>query len=185
MTVVPAQTPARDVLALNPDGVFLSNGPGDPAALRLRHCRCARDHGRQDAAVRHLPGPPDHGPGLRRQDLQDAKQPPRCQPPREGPGLPAASASPARTTALRWSWNRCRPICAPRTSACLTARCRAWSAPMCPLSASRATPKHRPARTISATCSTASPALMREEALKCLSAPDHQKHSDHSAPAPS
>ncbi|WP_455922496.1 glutamine-hydrolyzing carbamoyl-phosphate synthase small subunit [Pseudomonas putida] len=31
LTVVPAQTPAADVLALNPDGVFLSNGPGDPA----------------------------------------------------------------------------------------------------------------------------------------------------------
>jgi len=30
VTVVPAQTPATDVLALKPDGVFLSNGPGDP-----------------------------------------------------------------------------------------------------------------------------------------------------------
>ena len=30
MTVVPAQTPAAEVLALVPDGVFLSNGPGDP-----------------------------------------------------------------------------------------------------------------------------------------------------------
>jgi len=30
VTVVPAQTPASDVLALKPDGVFLSNGPGDP-----------------------------------------------------------------------------------------------------------------------------------------------------------
>ena len=30
VTVVPATTPACDVLALNPDGVFLSNGPGDP-----------------------------------------------------------------------------------------------------------------------------------------------------------
>jgi len=30
ITVVPAQTPASAVLALNPDGVFLSNGPGDP-----------------------------------------------------------------------------------------------------------------------------------------------------------
>ena len=30
LTVVPAKTPASDVLALNPDGVFLSNGPGDP-----------------------------------------------------------------------------------------------------------------------------------------------------------
>ncbi|MFC5525960.1 glutamine-hydrolyzing carbamoyl-phosphate synthase small subunit [Rhodanobacter ginsengisoli] len=32
VTVVPAQTPAADVLAMRPDGVFLSNGPGDPAA---------------------------------------------------------------------------------------------------------------------------------------------------------
>ena len=30
LTVVPAQTPAEEVLAMNPDGVFLSNGPGDP-----------------------------------------------------------------------------------------------------------------------------------------------------------
>jgi len=30
ITVVPAQTPASEVLALKPDGVFLSNGPGDP-----------------------------------------------------------------------------------------------------------------------------------------------------------
>ncbi|MCE7950837.1 MAG: carbamoyl-phosphate synthase small subunit [Xanthomonadales bacterium PRO7] len=32
VTVVPAQTPASEVLAMDPDGVFLSNGPGDPAA---------------------------------------------------------------------------------------------------------------------------------------------------------
>lgn len=31
LTVVPATTPADEVLAMNPDGVFLSNGPGDPA----------------------------------------------------------------------------------------------------------------------------------------------------------
>ena len=33
VTVVPAETPAEDVLALEPSGVFLSNGPGDPAAV--------------------------------------------------------------------------------------------------------------------------------------------------------
>jgi carbamoyl-phosphate synthase small subunit len=32
ITVVPAQTPAREVLRMQPDGVFLSNGPGDPEA---------------------------------------------------------------------------------------------------------------------------------------------------------
>jgi carbamoyl-phosphate synthase small subunit len=33
VTVVPAKTPAEDVLAMNPDGVFLSNGPGDPEPI--------------------------------------------------------------------------------------------------------------------------------------------------------
>jgi carbamoyl-phosphate synthase small subunit len=32
VTVVPATTPAAEVLAMKPDGVFLSNGPGDPSA---------------------------------------------------------------------------------------------------------------------------------------------------------
>ena len=32
VTVVPANATARDILAHNPDGIFLSNGPGDPAA---------------------------------------------------------------------------------------------------------------------------------------------------------
>lgn len=32
VTVVPATTKAEDILAMNPDGIFLSNGPGDPAA---------------------------------------------------------------------------------------------------------------------------------------------------------
>ncbi len=35
--VVPATTPADEVLAMNPQGVFLSNGPGDPAALEYAH----------------------------------------------------------------------------------------------------------------------------------------------------
>lgn len=35
--VVPSTTPAAEVLAKNPDGVFLSNGPGDPAALGYIH----------------------------------------------------------------------------------------------------------------------------------------------------
>jgi carbamoyl-phosphate synthase small subunit len=33
VTVVPSSTKAQDILALKPDGVFLSNGPGDPAAV--------------------------------------------------------------------------------------------------------------------------------------------------------
>ena len=37
VTVVPGSTTAEDVLALDPDGIFLSNGPGDPAALPYAH----------------------------------------------------------------------------------------------------------------------------------------------------
>ena len=37
VTVVPASTSAEQALALNPDGIFLSNGPGDPAALPYAH----------------------------------------------------------------------------------------------------------------------------------------------------
>ena len=33
VSIVPAQTKAADILAMNPDGIFLSNGPGDPAAV--------------------------------------------------------------------------------------------------------------------------------------------------------
>ncbi|MDX2081433.1 MAG: glutamine-hydrolyzing carbamoyl-phosphate synthase small subunit [Terrimicrobiaceae bacterium] len=35
--VVPATTPAADILAMDPDGIFLSNGPGDPQALDYAH----------------------------------------------------------------------------------------------------------------------------------------------------
>jgi carbamoyl-phosphate synthase small subunit len=34
VTLVPASLPAEEVMRLNPDGIFLSNGPGDPAAVR-------------------------------------------------------------------------------------------------------------------------------------------------------
>ena len=38
--VVPASTPPDEVLALKPDGVFLSNGPGDPEGLTVCNSKC-------------------------------------------------------------------------------------------------------------------------------------------------
>ena len=48
VTLVPAGTPAAEVLAMKPDGVFLSNGPADPAALRyaIENIREILDHDR-------------------------------------------------------------------------------------------------------------------------------------------
>jgi carbamoyl-phosphate synthase small subunit len=48
VTVVPAQTSATDILALNPDGVFLSNGPGDPAATGVYAVPVIQDLMKQD-----------------------------------------------------------------------------------------------------------------------------------------
>ena len=79
VTVVPAGTTADDVLALEPDGVFLSNGPGDPAALPGPAAAIADLVGRVPD-LRHLPRPPDPGHGARRHDLQAAVRPPRRQP---------------------------------------------------------------------------------------------------------
>src|ERR1019366_9464524 len=42
LTVVPAGTSAEDVLALKPDGVFLSNGPGDPEPLEYPAAQVAK-----------------------------------------------------------------------------------------------------------------------------------------------
>lgn len=43
VSVVPAKTSAKEILALKPDGIFLSNGPGDPAATGLYALRTLRD----------------------------------------------------------------------------------------------------------------------------------------------
>ena len=86
---MPASTPAADVLARQPDGVFLSNGPGDPAAVPY-----AVD------AIRGLLGQVPvfgiclgHqllGTGARRRDLQAPVRPPRRQPPGARPRRPGA-----------------------------------------------------------------------------------------------
>ena len=79
VTVVPALTTAEDVLALKPDGIFLSNGPGDPEPLVTAGRQHPQAH-RQEAHLRHLPRPPVARPRPRRQDLQAEVRPSRRQP---------------------------------------------------------------------------------------------------------
>jgi carbamoyl-phosphate synthase small subunit len=85
ITVVPATATAEDVLALKPDGVFLSNGPGDPAATGEYAVPVI-----QRVLAEKIPtfgiclGPPDARPGGGREDQKDAPGPPWGQPSGEG-----------------------------------------------------------------------------------------------------
>ena len=104
--VVPATTTAQDALALNPDGVFLSNGPGDPDVGP--YAGIVREPDRQEAHLRHLPGTPDPRPGARRAHLQAEVRPPRRQPAGDGSDHAARWRSRRRITASPSMWNRCK-----------------------------------------------------------------------------
>ena len=85
VTVVPATTSAEDILAMKPDGVFLSNGPGDPAETGKYAVPVIQESDQfRHAHLRHLPRPPDAGPRRRRQDQEDASGPSRRQPSGQG-----------------------------------------------------------------------------------------------------
>ena len=158
VTVVPATTSAEDILAMKPDGVFLSNGPGDPAetgkyAVPVIHKVITSRH----ADVWHLPWPSDAGPGGRRQDQEDASGPSRRQSSGQGrdhrqggnhldePRLCGGSGDPARRA-------RPRP-----TSRCSTAPIAASSSMASRYSRCSITPKPRPARVTRIICSSGLP----------------------------
>lgn len=67
LTVVPWDTPASEVLDMNPDGVFLSNGPGDPDAVVETYEQVQQLIGKVPVFGICL-GHPDDQPGLRRPD---------------------------------------------------------------------------------------------------------------------
>src|SRR5206468_12529344 len=69
VTVVPATTPAADVLALKPDGVFLSNGPGDPEPLDYA-VKNVRALVAKKPIFWYLPGSSDYGSRVRGADVQ-------------------------------------------------------------------------------------------------------------------
>ena len=89
MTVVPAQTSADEVLALEPDGIFLSNGPGDPEPCDYAITAIATVPRDRPADLRHLSRPPAAGARQRRAHREDEVRPPRRQPSGAGPRVGA------------------------------------------------------------------------------------------------
>jgi carbamoyl-phosphate synthase small subunit len=107
--VVPAQTPAAEVLKLQPDGIFLSNGPGDPEP-----CDYAIAAARTDRT-----GIPTFGICLGHQimALASGAKTFKMKFGHHGANHPVKDLdtgrvrSPARTTASRWTRASCRPTC--------------------------------------------------------------------------
>ncbi len=86
VTVVPATATAEDILRHQPDGVFLSNGPGDPAATA--HYSVPAVQGVLDHKVPLFGiclGHQNPGADAGRQDAQDGARPSRRQPAGQGP----------------------------------------------------------------------------------------------------
>lgn len=81
---VPAHTPAETILSYKPNGLMLSNGPGDPKENLAIVEELKKDHGHRHAHVRHLPGAPAAGFGCRGRHRQAQVWPPRRQPARKG-----------------------------------------------------------------------------------------------------
>jgi carbamoyl-phosphate synthase small subunit len=155
VTVVPAKTSATDALALKPDGIFLSNGPGDPEPC---------SYAIEAAAALIDKGIPTFGICLGHQimALASGAKTFKMKFGHHGANHPVKDLDsgrvplPAKTTVLRWTKNLCLPTCAPPMCRCLTEPSKVCSAPTNLRFASRGTPRHRPAPKISLTYLTAS-----------------------------
>ena len=84
LDLYPCTASADELLANDPDGIFLVPGPGDPAALDYIVDTVRALIGAQ-AGVRHLPRPPAALARGRAGDVQAPVRPPRRQPPGQGP----------------------------------------------------------------------------------------------------
>ena len=115
VTVVPADTSADKVLALKPDGIFLSNGPGDPSSMTAVVDEIKKIDGIKRADLRHLSRPSDSRPGLWRRDVQAQIRPPRRQPADQRSDTGKIEIA-SQTTALRSIAIRFRPTSRSRTS---------------------------------------------------------------------
>ena len=104
--VVPASTPAADVLAREPDGVFLSNGPGDPAAV-AGAAETVRGLLGEVPVFGICLGHQILGPRARRRAPSSCRSATTAATTRCATSRPAGSRSRARTTTTRSTPTRC------------------------------------------------------------------------------
>ena len=173
VTVVPGSTPAPAILDHRPDGIFLSNGPGDPAALDGTTVdRPDLDQGRGRVArhpdLRDLPGASASRPGVRRPDVQAQVRPPGGEPPgpRRADGQGRDHHPEPRLR--RRPGQRSRPTSSPATSTSTIRPSKGSATPACPSPASSITPRRPPAPTTAATSSPSSAARSAEGMMRLV-----------------
>ncbi len=130
VTVVPATATAEDILRHQPDGVFLSNGPGDPAATGAYAVPAIR--GVLEAGVPLFGICLGHqllGARARREDLQARSRPSRREPAGEGSRDRQGRDHQPESRLRGGRQDRCRTASRSRMSRCSTARTRGSPAP--------------------------------------------------------
>ena len=165
VTVVPAQTSAEDILALKPDGVFLSNGPGDPAATgeyAVPVIRKVIDSGMPTFGI--CLGHQMLGIALGGKTDEDASGPSRRQSSGEGPHHRQGRDHLDESRLRGRQGLACRTTCNRPMSHCSTDRIAASRSPTSRCSRCNTIPRRRPARATAIICSSDLSDLMRERA---------------------
>ena len=155
--IVPASTPAEQVLERRPDGIFLSNGPGDPAAVGDTAEAVRGLVGTGVPRLRHLPRSPDPRARARRPDGEAARSAITARTIPSATCRRAGSRSRARTTTTRSIPTRSAVTSRSPTSTSTTVCARVCGSGASRCSRSSTTPRPVPVRTTRRTCSTSSP----------------------------
>ena len=122
---VPADTPSEKILEYAPDGVVISNGPGDPKQCAATIATVRRLLAAESPDLRHLPGQPDPGPGRRRPTPTSSSSATAARTSPASRRAPSAATSPARTTASPSTSGPCPAAGSPGSATPTTARTRA------------------------------------------------------------
>ena len=151
VTVVPGTATAAEVLKHNPDGVFLSNGPGDPAAVGYA-IETVKGLLGEEADLRHLPRPSTARPRLRGENLQAQVRPPRGQSARPEPPDRGRGNHHAEPRFRRGPGDVAEKRAPPVTSISTTRPAKACGTNRSPCSACNITPRPRRGRTTVRIC---------------------------------
>ena len=134
VTCVPADTTAAEILALKPDGVMLSNGPGDPADNTSIIEQLSSAGIAENSHLWHLPGPSAAGAVPGGKNPQAEVWPPGREPTRQGSDNRTELYDQPESRLMPWTRRRCLPMPPCALSTGTMAPAKGWITRTCPLS---------------------------------------------------